>query len=358
MFPLTHKHLHPGAECLLWRMHKISKQPPNCSKTVDPTATGRGTIGMHFTEPQWDEWFASYGAMLLNVATLAAAHHADVLVVCAEMWHAQNLATNVPRWTSLMAHVRSEFPNGRLAVSQNAKALIPWSAAVDILGFVMYNGPKEFGGVPPATATPPTVAELAASWDGYRAWLRNVSATTGKPIIATELGFQSRPRSYVSPDGAARFGAGDCSVSLKCLSLQDQRTAYAAFYRAFGSVAAAAGGNSSGDGSSWFEGVFWWLWRSDPTAGGVNDPSFTPAGKPAAEEIKRWAARTGTLLPSPVTEVIAAVEEVEPTQAKGLGKYTTKENGIVFGSAEWTAWEDPQNSSRLDSAAALRSLQP
>ena len=360
-FPWNHRSTYPGPECLLWRKHKLSKQPPNCSKSVDPTPTGRGTIGLPFTKSQWDEWFTSYRAILRNLAKLASVHHADVLLVAAELSHAQNFLPNIPRWTSLMAEVRTDFPSGKLAIAQNAQSLIPWSASIDILGFDMYNGPQNFGDVPTATATPPTVAELAASWRGYIGWLKNVSATTGKPIIATELGFQSRPRSYVTPAGATRYSAGDCSVSLKCVSLEDQRTAYAGFYRAFG--AATLHSSSSPSSSPWFLGVFFWIWRSDPTSGGVNDPSFTPAGKPAAEEMKRWAVHTGTLLsPSPPLQqqspplVPASASSTLAAAVTGLGKYTSKENGVVFGSGEWTGWEDPQNSSRLDSAAAAASL--
>lgn len=31
----------------------------------------------------------------------------------------------------------------------------------------------------------------------------------------------------------------------------------------------------------WFQGTYWWLWSTDPTAGGLNDTSYTPQGKPA-----------------------------------------------------------------------------
>ena len=30
----------------------------------------------------------------------------------------------------------------------------------------------------------------------------------------------------------------------------------------------------------WFNGVYLWLWRSDPTAGGVSDESYVPQNKP------------------------------------------------------------------------------
>ena len=104
-------------------------------------------------------------------------------------------------------------------MAANAKVLVPWHDAVDILGFDMYNGIKDSGLVPPATVEPPSVRVLAAAWSPYLRWLRNVSRSTGKPVMATELGYQSRPRSYVSPAGAARFNPGDCSVYLVCARL-------------------------------------------------------------------------------------------------------------------------------------------
>lgn len=36
----------------------------------------------------------------------------------------------------------------------------------------------------------------------------------------------------------------------------------------------------------WFNGVYLWLWRMDPDAGGSSDDSYTPQNKPAAEVMK------------------------------------------------------------------------
>jgi hypothetical protein len=211
------------------------------------------------------------------------------------------------------------------------------------------------------------VEALTAAWGGYIRWLQNVSAThQNKPIMATELGYQSRPRSFISPAGSARFNPGDCSVSMKCVNTEDQRLAYAAFYAAF---TAATTSSPFPETSFPFLGVVWWMWRSDPSAGGWNDPSFTPKDKPAAAEMRAYAQRQGTLLSPPplplpdapplpqqgggttVTEAAAAVIGPE------AGPWPHKENGIVVGSGEWTAWEDTlRNSSHLDSAAAAESL--
>ena len=100
------------------------------------------------------------------------------------------------------------------------------------------------------------------------------------------------------------------------------------------------------------------MWRSDPSSGGVNDESFTPKGKPAANEMREFARRQGTLLTLPVATTAERSDKPRShlsTSLKG-GPWPSKENGIVVGSGEWTSFEDPHNSSRLDSAAAAASL--
>lgn len=36
---------------------------------------------------------------------------------------------------------------------------------------------------------------------------------------------------------------------------------------------------------AWFNGVYLWLWRADPDAGGASDESYTPQNKPATLEV-------------------------------------------------------------------------
>ena len=39
-----------------------------------------------------------------------------------------------------------------------------------------------------------------------------------------------------------------------------------------------------------FGGVCWWLWTTDPFAGGPVDDSFMPRGKPPAQILKKYWA--------------------------------------------------------------------
>ena len=98
------------------------------------------------------------------------------------------------------------------------------------------------------------------------------------------------------------------------------------------------------------------MWRSDPSSGGINDASFTPQGKPAANEMKRFAQHQGTLLAAPKSASDADKPWRGSHASLNGGPWPSKENGIVVGSGEWTSYEDPRNSSRLNSAAAAASL--
>eukprot|EP01043_Picozoa_sp_COSAG02_P038067 COSAG02_NODE_2907_length_7770_cov_137.176770_2_plen_192_part_00 len=85
--------------------------------------------------------------------------------------------------------------------------------------------------------------------------------------------------------------------------------------------------------------------------------SFTPQGKPAANEMKRFAQHQGTILAAPNAAAYAGKRATHRSHVSlNGGPWPSKENGIVVGSGEWTSFEDPRNSSRLSSAAAEASL--
>lgn len=41
-------------------------------------------------------------------------------------------------------------------------------------------------------------------------------------------------------------------------------------------------------GKPWFYGFYWWIWESDPDAGGLNDTDFTPQNKPVEYLVRSW----------------------------------------------------------------------
>ena len=367
--------IYPGAQCLLWRTGKAQQAgfpaapPPGCTKQHSTfNSTGRGQIGLGFSQHDWDAWFVSYTAMSLVYAKMAETQGVSIYCIGAGLWRALGTAApdaNTPRWRALVGAIRSVY-KGKLTVAANALAVVSFADELDFLGFDMYSGLAL--GAPIAGPEAPVVADLVEAWQPYLARLKNISLTTGKPVVASELGFQSRPRSYMSPAGSTRFNAGDCSVYLKCYSMHDQWVAYQAFYTAFAPAAR----------EGWFLGVFWWMWRADPTAGGVNDNSFTPNGKPAAQAMKAFSEEHGLMRTEPPVPARGAPasgsasvgssrqkqKKQQQRQRQQVGSATQppapvsdwkdKENGIVFGSGEWTSFESP--SMKLDSIEAIASL--
>lgn len=372
---------YPGAACLLWRKGKFPgmPQPPGCEKNATaPVATvSRADIGSALScgegggAGSWDAWFAAYGAaVVLPYARLAEEAGASVFSVATGLEAALVEPCNAPRWAQLITDVRAVF-SGRVTA---AGAELPPPPAVvaelDIIGVVLSDG---LGALSPAAqAEPPTITELASAWAPYAAALRTASAAAAKPVMGLDVGFQSRPRSFAAPGGAARRNTGDCSVYLPCYSMGDQALAYEALYRAFGSQGGGAGGGYGGNDNedAWFEGVFFFGWRSDNSSGGTSDQGFTPRGKPAELSMRGYAARHGLNVTALQAAPSAVPPDTPPREDPGRlprpltrrSQWSAKENGIVFGSGEWSSFElladdGGANANRtLGSAAARRSL--
>lgn len=203
-------------------------------------------------------WFDSYGAMLTHYADLARDGKAETLVVGTEL---TSMATDAPRFDALIARARSIF-SGTLTYAANwvdgAEEVGFWDR-LDAVGIDAY--------MPLRAAGTPTVAALTAAWKPYVDRITNLHARTGKPVMFTELGYQSRTDTLDHPASAS--GSPDPRI---------QAVAYTAALSAWRDV-------------SWFQGISWWNWEAEPTG---DDPagSFSIAGKPAADVLR--AAQGGT----------------------------------------------------------------
>src|SRR5207244_537871 len=94
--------------------------------------------------------------------------------------------------------------------------------------------------------------------------LRELSARFGKPVVLLEAGYPATSLAAVRPWEESR--------SLP--DVEAQRACYDALVRALGP-------------EDWVAGAFFWKWFSTDDAGGPNDASFTPRGKPAQEVMAR-----------------------------------------------------------------------
>jgi hypothetical protein len=204
-----------------------------------------------------DAWFASYGALLADLASLASLTGASRLVVGSEL---STLDGDLKHWRPLLERVRALFP-GTLMYSAN------WDhyqdarlfELVDELGVVAYFKLRE-------PNQPSDVETLTQGWRRLRRELERNLDGYGKPWVLSELGYRSRVNATAAPWDEGSGGEPDAAEQLR---------AYQAFRAAW-----------LGDdkGSSRMAGLYMWNWYG---YGGPQTTSYTPRGKPAVDVVRQ-----------------------------------------------------------------------
>jgi len=219
----------------------------------------RGQIGTAFTtEAEWETWFASYRDFIAHYASLAQANGVEQFCVGTELVGTTGREAD---WRQVISDVRSLF-SGPITYASNhssEETSIQWWDAVDYIGVDAY--------YPLTSKNDPTLAELKAAWVTPTLALENLSRQyNNKPIIFTEIG-------YRSVDGTNQHSwewqAGGT------IDLQEQADCYLAALETFW-------------GKSWFRGIYWWYWSTNPDQGGPEDMDYTPHNKPAETVLRNY----------------------------------------------------------------------
>jgi uncharacterized protein (DUF2237 family) len=259
-----------------------------CRGNHTPPCDARGAGGTFWgadcsVGSAWAAWHASYAAATLRYARLAQAAGVDALLLTHEL-AIPNL--HCPdRWAALLAAVRGVFTGAVSAVlyMETTHAIAPWVSDLDWLSVDCYfTAPLAPADVPPLPWQDVSLDALLAAEEALMAPLANFSARFGKPIVCTEIGMPSRPKSYLTWGNTAMLDGPDCSVADQCVSVAAQALAYQAWLQTYYA-------------QRWFDGFLFWIWRLDPTTGGMTSNSFSPQGKaPVLDAIKAyWATEDG-----------------------------------------------------------------
>ncbi len=223
-----------------------------------------GTWRALIAPSDWGRWFAAYRRFLDHYARLAREQGVELLVVGSQMSSAEPLAKE---WRTLIAETRRAFP-GRLTYAADWSRYrdVPFWRDLDFVGINAF--------FPLSDKARPALDELRRGWDRRRreieTWLD--ASKVGKPVLFTEIGYMSRRGAAADP---ARYVPG------APVDLALQRDAYRAALE-------------SAARSPWLAGMFWFWWDNPSVPdwpGGRRDPGFTPRGKPAQEEVRRWFRR-------------------------------------------------------------------
>lgn len=218
----------------------------------------RGSIAMPDAEA-WRRWFAAYGVFIEREARLAAEAGAEMFSVGLE--YVEATRGHTAEWRALIARVRAVYP-GLLtyAADGNHEARhVGFWGDLDVIGVDAYfdvGHGRWPGGV-----------DLWLGWLPHIAWMRQLSARHGKPIVFTEAGYPSIEGGTAAP---WRWPTGRERPDPAL-----QARAYDALMRA-----CAAG--------DWCRGVFWWKYYERPERGTSHAHDYSPRGKPAEAVLARW----------------------------------------------------------------------
>jgi hypothetical protein len=231
-----------------------------------------GTIGRTFSNDDWQAWFASYSKMALHYADLAEKNQFDYFTIGSEY---QIISMREQEWRTLIGEVRKVYHGPILysaAIPQEWEA-IKWWDAVDAIGIHPYDYNL-------SSTNQPTVQQVTAAWKPITDRLENLSEKWDRPIIITEIGYESM-------DGISHGIMWGPNTSWK-LDVQESAVMYQALINAF-------------SGKPWFRGLFWFQVQSMGTASEPTSFYFNPY-KPDVDIVRSFygAPLVPTATPSPL----------------------------------------------------------
>jgi len=270
-------------------------------------------------------WFTSYQAYITHYAQLAQANGVSGLSIGTEL-KTMSVAANLSFWETLISAVRADY-SGPIMYGANATgagdeySTVSFWNLVDIIGVDGYFGLTDQDN--------PTVAQLESAWTdststitgaGFNAVaaLKNLNSQFGKPVVFTELGYESSEGTNEEPFAQISNG----------FDPTEQENCYTAFFDVFSAQ------------SSWMKGIFWWdLQLPVP---GADDQSWVMYGKPAGTVVlPQWfggtsSSPTFTLGPSSsslsVNQGSSATDTITVTDVDGFtGSVSFTATGLPSG---------------------------
>jgi len=253
----------------------------------DGTVYSDGEWRAYYNPTDVATFFASYQSMIVATAQAAQAGGAQVFDIGTELDQLTGPQYQ-SYWTSIITAVRAVF-TGQLTYSAiNDDDLSPWqyggtglsagtgdiTTQVSFWNKLDYVAIDEYAAI--SDATNPTLQQLINGWEqtptdpttlamtgglSLIQYYENIAATTGKPLLFTELGYES------APDAASQPAYTSSNTYDPAL----QARLYQAFFDAW-----TASGNTS------LKGVYIWNWEPNPaTVGAGSGPNWTPQGNTA-----------------------------------------------------------------------------
>jgi hypothetical protein len=248
----------------------------------------RGEISMNSAK-DWESWFTNYSLIITRYAAIAAETGADYFVVGTELNATQSHETE---WRSLISEVRAIYA-GPLTYASNhdgGEIGVNWWDALDAIGVDAY--------YPLTNRKDPSVAQLKTAWKPYVSLLETLSKKWDRPVIFTEVGYQSTDGANQTPWGVSY----DSNIDM-----QEQANCIQALIETFSP-------------KEWWIGVFWYSWMVEPKDGGPVNQDFVINGKPAENIVRAFYGVSPRTASTPIPNWTVDENKTLPVYSDGLAK--------------------------------------
>jgi len=264
IFPSNHTATDDELRHVIHTSHKLGLHvmlKPHIDLT-DDKEHWRGEIGTYFTADQWQKWFESYMKFIMHYARLAEENRKGGVKMYCLSCELSVASSQEKYWRKIASAVRSVY-TGIITDAANwggEEINKKWWDVVDYIGVDAYY-PVEW------EVDQPSVAQIISAWQPYYTSLMNLSSQWNKNIIFTEIG-------YCSPDRPGNWSIF-CPPPSSSKGQQRQANFYQAVLQLF-------------IPQTWWRGLFFWNWATDPYQGGPEDYCFTPFNKPAEKIVRKF----------------------------------------------------------------------
>jgi hypothetical protein len=202
------------------------------------------------------EWFESYGAFIGSYAAFAQKNNVDLFCIGCEFRATEKDETD---WRRVIDEVKEHYMGPlTYAATFDSFQSITWWDRLDYVGIDAY--------FPLTSKNHPSIDELKQSWNRIANAIENWASTVKKPIIFTEIGYRSGDGNNIEP---ANW------IAPLNPDPEEQLNSYSAAFQTLWN-------------RPWFYGFYWWIWETNPNAGGLTDADFTPQNKPVELLLKNW----------------------------------------------------------------------
>ena len=193
----------------------------------------RSDITMN-SEEEWNQWFKSYGEMMLHYAELAEECKIESLCIGTELY--QTTRTQPDKWRALIKQIREVY-SGELTYAAN------WYKEFEEITFwddLDYIGVQAY--FPLSEGDKPNKKELLKSWERHNYSLSQIAEKYGKKIVFTEIGYKNTADSAKEPWTWPQQMSSEVEISEEM-----QIACYNALFEAVWN-------------QPWFDGMFIWKW--------------------------------------------------------------------------------------------------